>query len=474
MGIARKAAVFACLVILAGAVASAPERSGASAARAKVNPPEPWRAYPLNQVESNLAAQAAQDACDFESRQPAHRRALLVFLVGRASRQNGKFGVGSDPNFRPNNRIYNALHEAGKAYARCRSGSKKVDIAYGVTNYKLSSEIASQRGAHDAGVALRRVADKLARRAPRGVGAAVATDIEPGWDPNGSGIAIALSHGAAETRRAAYNLGSVGRCPPFGTGCQGNWTYVDVGRVSQDKGVIPLPQIYHPRQAKTWARAANRWDLAGRNCPHANRRNCFDFGGVTSQPQECSGVFFTPRESWLRMRRATVRRVGRRIIYFNPREVGCRAGAEEPSMRTGATTAELPLMPEIVPAEVVEDPDPILSDDVLTDVTNAWRVGSHREYTWVFAGRAPGDPLASSASSTGRLVITRERYRRDRPVSPTIQTVDVPGSGALAIASAPEGARHVRTAHDGAILNLAGEGGAGWTLDLETMSVGAR
>ena len=143
-------------------------------------------------------------------------------------------------------------------------------------------------------------------------------------------------------------------------------------------------------------------------------------------------------------------------------------------MPVDESSPELPLMPHVVPAEVIEDPDPVVGDDVLTDVTNAWRVGSHREYTWVFAGRAPGDPLAAPASATGRLVITRERYRRDRPVSSTIQTVDVPSSGSLTIAAAPEGARHVRSAHDEALLDLAGENGTGWTLDLETMNVSER
>ncbi len=290
----------------------------------KVKVPDRWRSYPLNQVEGNLTAQARQDACDFESRQKGGRRALLIFLVGRANQKDGKFGVGDDGNFRSNERVYNALLSAGKAYRDCRSSRRKrVDIAYGVTNYELSQEIATQRNARRAGAAQARVALKLSRRFPRGVGGVVAGDIEPGWDPGGSGMALSLTKGAARPKGAYYNFGTAGQCRPYGSGCQGNWTYADIGKVSQDKGIIPLPEIYYPRQGKTWDRVASRWDLLPGRCRNPRRRECYDFGGVTSYPVGCAGVQYSSRKSWLRMRKATSHSVGRRIIYFNPRRIGC-------------------------------------------------------------------------------------------------------------------------------------------------------
>jgi len=430
----------------------------------------------LNQVQANLAAQAEQDACDFEAHQSGPRRALLIFLVGRASRQNQKFGVGPDDNFRPHNRIYTALSAAADAYARCRSTpAKHVDIAYGVTNYELTQEIGTQTGAREWGASQSRVVEKLARTAPEGVGAAMAGDIEPGWDQMGSGLALSLMHGAAEGAQDVYNFGAVGQCRPFGDGCQGNWSYVDIGRAAQDSGIIALPQIYYGQQAKTWARTANRWDLAGNNCPRSNRRDCFKFGGVTSHLQGCAGVEFTPRESWLRMRRATRRPVGRRLIYFNPRGVSCRSGASEPAPAPESDRAQddglLPLMPREVPAGIVENPEPVVSSDVMGTLENAWRVGSHTDYTWVFAGSAGLDPQTGEPTPDGRIIITRETYRRDRPTTPTMETVDVPGSGPLRITDAPLGRRVTEKAHRGATVSFEGASGVTGTVDLGNSSV---
>ncbi len=460
---------------LAGATATAERAKEPSAKAARVNPPEPWRSYPLNQVRANLAAQAQQDACDFESHQVGPRRALLIFLVGRASRQNGKYGVGPDDNFRPHNRVYTALEAAANAYATCRgTPSKQVDIAYGVTNYELSQEIATQKGATAWATAQRRVVNKLAKNSPKGVGAAMAGDIEPGWDPSGSGLALSLMHGSAASSQAVYNFGAAGLCKPFGSGCQGNWSYVDIGRAAQDSGIIALPQIYYGKQAKTWARIANRWDLAGNNCPRSDKRDCFSFGGVTSHIQGCAGVDYTPRESWLRMRRATRRPVGRRIIYFNPRGVGCGRGGEVVAPETapsGGGGNLLPLMPKEVPAEVVQDPEPVVSSDVMATLENAWRVGSHTEYTWVFAGSAGWNPQTGEPKPDGRIIVTRETYRRDRPTTPTMQTIDVPGSGPLRITEAPVGHRVTEDAHHGATLSFEGANGTTGTLDLGTSSV---
>lgn len=458
------------VAILVGA-----EGSSGQSTRAPKAPP-PWRSYPLNQVESNLAAQARQDACDFASRQRnPDRRALLIFLMGRANKHKGKFGVGRDDDFTPNNRVYEVLREAGQAYRDCRSSPRKrVDIAYGVTNYELTQSIQTNDSARKAGLAQARVARKLNRRLPRGVGAAAAGDIEPGWDPRGSGLALSLVSGGAGSEGQYFNLGSAGHCPPFGTGCQGNWTQADIARGSQDKGVIPLPQIYYPRQARTWAHIANRWDRLGGNCPKRKRKRhgCYDFGGATSHPTGCAGVDFTPAESWRRLRQATDNHVGRRLIYFNPRRVGCRSLAAEEA-RAPRTDVSLPLMPNDVPAEIIQDPDPVVSEYVMGSLVNAWRAGSARELTWVYAGAAGFDPSISE-SSTGRLLVIRERYSRHRPPATSTEQIDIAGSGPLRIIDAPEGARAVDSAHDAGEITFAGASGAEGLLDLSSGSVRMR
>ena len=437
--------------------------------------PPLWRSYPLNQVESNLAAQARQDACDFASRQrDGKRRALLIFLMGRANQHRGKFGVGPDGDFVPNNRVFKVLRQAGKAYKDCRSSRRmRVDIAYGLTNYKLSGSIRTHDAARRAGLAQARVTKKLRRQLPRGVGAAAAGDIEPGWDPKGSGRALSLVRGGAGQGSQYFNFGSAGHCPPFGTACQGNWTRLDVARGSQDQRVIPLPQIYYPRQARTWARIAERWDRAGGNCSKRNRKRggCYRFGGATSHPTGCAGVEFTPEESWRRLRQAADHHVGRRLIYFNPRRVSCRASSEEEPRPATRSEISLPLMPSDVPGEVVQDPDPIVSEHVMGSLENAWRAGDERELTWVYAGATGLDPITGEPSAAGRLLIVRERYSRHRPPTTSTQQIDVAGAGALRIVEAPLGPRATELAANGETIAFESAAGAPGTLDLSTGSV---
>lgn len=440
------------------------------ASAATVDAPKPWRSYPLNQVEGNLAAQARQDGCDFARRQSGGRKALLIFLMGRANEHRGRFGVGDDDRFTPNKKVANALLSAGRGYKQCRSPGRRADIAYGVTNYELTRQISSNRGARRAGRAQARVAKKLARKLPRGIGTALAGDIEPGWDPSGSGRALSLTRGAAGEGKDYYNFGTAGKCRPFGTGCQGNWTYFDIGRASQDEGIIALPEIYYPKQAQTWARVANKWDNAPGKC--RRRLPCYDFGGVTSFPVGCAGATYTPRQSWLEMRRATRRTVERRIIYFNPRRIGCSGSSRllaEPA--PVERRLSLPLMPAVVPGEIVEDPEPIVSDDVMSPLTNAWRVGSHTEYTWVYAGGEGVDPITGEPSSDGSLIITRERYRRHRPMVASTEQIDVVGSGALRISGAPLGRAVTGSAHRAGELDFTSESGIEGTLDLSSTTV---
>ncbi len=468
------ASVATTLLMAAGIFPGAAETSIASGAQRGANPPPPWRSYPLNQVESNLAAQARQDACDFASRQRnPDRRALLIFLMGRANQHDGTFGVGRDDDFTPNNRVFEVLREAGQAYGECRSSRRmRVDIAYGLTNYELSESIQTNGSARQAGLAQARVVKKLNRRLPRGVGAATAGDIEPGWDPGGSGRALNLVRGGAGEGPQYFNFGTAGQCPPFGTACQGNWTPTDIARGSQDQGVIPLPQIYYPRQAQTWGLIANRWDRLGGNCPKRKRKKngCYDFGGATSHPTGCAGVEFTPEESWRRLRQATDNRVGRRLIYFNPHRVSCRSVAEEPSPVT-QTDVSLPLMPNDVPGEIIQDPDPVVSEYVMGSLVNAWRAGSARELIWVYAGAAGPDPSTGEPSSSGRLLVVRERYSRDRPPSTSTEQIDIAGEGPLRIVEAPSGHRAINSARGDGVIAFESTAGAEGLLDLSASSV---
>jgi len=247
---------------------------------------------------------------------------------------------------------------------------------------------------------------------------------------------------------------------------------MDIARGSQDQRVIPLPQIYYPRQARTWAHIANRWDLAPGNCPKRKRKKngCYDFGGATSHPTGCAGVEFTPEESWRRLRQAADNRVGRRLIYFNPRRVSCRSVAEEPSP-AAQTEVSLPLMPNDVPGELVQDPDPIVSEYVMGSLVNAWRASNARELTWVYAGAAGPDPGTGEPSSFGRLLVVRESYARDRPPSTSTEQIDIAGAGPLRIVDAPLGSRAIDSAQVAGVIAFESAAGDEGLLDLSSGSV---
>lgn len=469
------ACVATALLTALGFASSATDTSSASAARKSAaqkgaNAPRPWRSYPLNQVESNLEDQARQDACDFASRQrEPDRRALLIFLMGRANQHDGKFGVGPDRDFISNERIFEVLSEAGDAYKECRSSrNMQVDIAYGLTNYELTQSIGTNRAARQIGRAQAGVAKKLNRSLPSGVGAVTAGDIEPDWDQQGSGRALNLVSGAAGQGVQYFNFGTSGKCPPFGSACEGNWTQGDIARGSQDQGVIPLPQIYYGKQAKTWATIANQWDRQDGNCPRKKR--CYEFGGATSQPKECYGTEFSPEESWRRLRQAANHEVGRRIIFFNPRGITCRSGAREQSPAL-TTDVSLPLMSTEVPGEIVQDPEPVVSQYVMGSLVNAWRAGSARELIWVYAGTAGPDPSTGEPSSSGRLVVIRESYSRNRPPLTSMEQYDIEGSGPLRIVEAPLGRRAVDSAQDDGLIAFESTAGAEGLLDLTAGSV---
>ena len=468
------AAITGILIAVAPGPASSQGTGDAGSPQARVSPPEPWRSYPLNQVRQNLAAQAEQDACDFVAHQKGPRRALLIFLVGRASRQNGKFGVGPDDNFRPHNRVYTALEAAANAYASCRAlPSQQVDIAYGVTNYELSQEIATQKGVSDWAEAQRRVVNKLTKKAPKGVGAAMAGDIEPGWDPNGSGMALSLIHGSAEGSEDVYNFGSVGIVHAVRTGLPGKLVLrghrpgraglgdhrpaadllpkagKDLGPRPRTAGTSTGTTALAPRSATASSSAGSR--PTSRGAPvSSTRRGRAGFACAVPPAGRWAGASSTStRGGW----RAAL----------TPRS--------RPPRRLSRAAGPLPLMPVEVPAEIVEDPEPVVSSDIMATLENAWRVGSHTEYTWVFAGSAGWDPQTGEPVPDGRIIITRETYRRDGPTTPTMETVDVPGSGPLRVTQAPLGRRVTEDAHQSASVHFEGASGVTGTLDLGDSSV---
>jgi|1186.fasta_scaffold03076_2 hypothetical protein len=81
-------------------------------------------------------------------------------------------------------------------------------------------------------------------------------------------------------------------------------------------------------------------------------------------------------------------------------------------------------------AQIVNGESSPFSTAIIWPVRNGWEASDHRRITGVWAGVAGDD------SSVGRFVVLRQNYIRD---TQSVDTVDVPGAGALKITHAPLG-----------------------------------
>jgi hypothetical protein len=310
-----------------------------AAKRRKHRRPEPPQAvpsYPLIGIPANLSAEAANAGCSFAAGQPPEHR-LMLLNFGQARVEAGEFGAGRRP-FYSNSDILTALQAAAEGYRQpdCHLPGTSATIAYGVGNFKLSTtgndglpmtpELAEQVGA-----AQLQVARDLRQSLSGEDDAAVAGDIEPGWDQSLAGVEVgkALVRGAATGDLTYFNFGTAGHCPPytgFAPGC-GSWRWKDLGEISQQDQAVPLPEIYHEYQANQWNRVRKRWNRRRVRKPNrCNRRHkprCYSFAGATSEPKPC-GASLSASQSWKKLWKANPEgSVERELIFYNPGLLNC-------------------------------------------------------------------------------------------------------------------------------------------------------
>jgi hypothetical protein len=302
-------------------------------AKARTDAPIPVNAYPIMGLPGNLATEAANAACSFARSQPRGKR-LMILHFGRAYRHHAELGAGRRP-FRSNAEILAALKAAAASYRkpRCHRPSRKAIIAFGLGNYKSSvsgddgEPMTAQLG-EEIGAAQWGVARRLRQSLNAHDDAALAGDIEPGWDPSDAGVLVgkALVRGAATHRFQYYNFGTAGHCPPYAgpdPGC-GSWGFRDLGVVSQRDMTTALPEIYYAYQARQWARVRKRWDgRQARRCWRHRSSGCYSFAGATSEPKVC-GADLSPARSWITLRDANPPgSVARELVYYNPERRRC-------------------------------------------------------------------------------------------------------------------------------------------------------
>lgn len=300
----------------------------------KPTPPLPANAYPLLTIPENLHVEAANAACSFAQSQP-HGRRLMLLNFGQAHVEAGAFGAGRRP-FYSNDDILTALEAAATSYRddTCHVPGTKATIAYGTGNYKLSSTgndflPLTPQLAQEVGAAQLETAQRLRQSVNPKDDAAVAGDIEPGYDQSPAGVDVgkSLVRGASGGDLTYYNFGTAGHCPPYtgaDPGC-GSWRKKDLGDVSQKRSAVPLPEIYHEYQAEQWARVRKKWDgHRARKCSREwIEEKCYSFAGATSEPIAC-GADLSPTQSWKKLWKANpVGSVGEELVFYNPNQFSC-------------------------------------------------------------------------------------------------------------------------------------------------------
>ena len=473
----------ACAALAASAIGAALVGGPAAASAAhkrKLSPPKSVNAYPLlADTSAALQVEAEQDACNFAQAQAPRGNSLLILAFRRAHKKGDEYGVGADtrnsPFFSNEVDVRAALEAAGEGYLACRQPGRTATIVYANSNYEIAESgdnkgPMSQATAQTTGLEQFELASELNDNSPAGVNyGAVGGDIEPGFDPLGASIAVALAEGASSQGFNYYDFGTAGQCPPLGR-CQGNWTLGDVAQVSQANDAQAIPEIYFPIQADQWVGVRRAWDQSPA-CPgkrgHHRRHHrrfrpqphCFAFFGAMAQPASCpGGSDLAPWQSWTELKHANPLNIVRKhLFFFNPDCISKRkAGGPAP----GGFPASVPKrFPETSSPGIAPDPDPLVSSAVMPRIVNGWSVQTHGQVIQVVAG--------SARSGGGLLAIAR---RRTSPYSQTLDLVPVPGGGPARITGAPSGAKALAAAGRG-VLRVAAEGGVRGELSLNDGSL---
>jgi len=320
---AARTRIIACLAGIAAAVAPA----GAAAA---LRPPTEVPAYVLvAQNQGELLNAAGDSACAFARAQPNNTKRLLILPFGRAYWHAGTYGSDLHNVTFTNAQIYGALTNAATVYEGCRDDAggvgKRVVIAYAVGNNSISDQpagVPEKIGFHQF-----KVAHRLDAAGWPHVSAAVAGDIEPGYDPGANGTypvaaTKSLVRGAAEHGLAYYDYGTAGLCPPVAQ-CQGKWSFGALGQISRGYGsggapghAQPIPEIYSIPQALQWSSVRSRWEAA--------KRSPYSFAGAMAEPTKCAYTTLAPAASWSLLRRRNLGTpVAPELIFFNPDAIDC-------------------------------------------------------------------------------------------------------------------------------------------------------
>lgn len=281
----------------------------AATASATPNPVTAW--YMYGSSASELKSTAYAHGCAFARAQPGTSLRVLLLDFGAARKlDSSTWGTVDFSNTRfANADILAALERAADGYHNCHVRGS-VDIAYGNSNYHLSSAGMSSTDAWWAGYHQSERSENLADyQASMGYSSQTsdaASDMEPSWES--PAITKQLVAGdEAQGWALYYDFGSADGCPQSGSAdgaCNNGWRISDVGYVSYAALALPLPEIYYSANANQWSVVRKWWN--------ANARGSYVFLGVTGS----TGVGLTSTASWNTLNSLNSGLVGSELACF--------------------------------------------------------------------------------------------------------------------------------------------------------------
>lgn len=257
--------------------------------------PQPVSAwYMYATTPSSLRAEAYYHGYNFAQHHPGGYR-LLVLDFGAARKLNGStwgsVAFGNPSTAFSNIDILGALQSTADGVHNGYAAGNTI-IAYGNSNYHMSSSGMSQSDAWAAGyyqsTRVKNLNDYQRASNYNMQGAAAASDIEPSWES--AAMSRQLVNGVSDHGWAlVYDFGSADGCPSSGSGgsCNNGWTVGDVAYVSYHGSAVPLPEIYYPVNADQWT-VVRRWWNNTAQAP-------FYFWGTTA---EIAPGVLTPTQGW--------------------------------------------------------------------------------------------------------------------------------------------------------------------------------
>ena len=265
--------------------------------------------YMYGTTLSALQSNAYSHGCTFAQHHPGGFRLLMLDFGGARKIDANTWGALDFSGVRFSNPdILSALESAANGHHNCWTGTGDTTIAYGNSNYHMSSSGMTSNDAYYTGYyQSQRSQDLYNYQQAHGYNhqsSDAGSDMELDWDS--PGMTKQMVNGDYAQGWALYfDYGDAAGCPSSGSSgsCNNGWTVADVAYKSFHGLAFPLPEIYYTVNA-------DQWTVVRRNYGSG-----YSFWGTTGEISSATG-HLTPAGGWNALASRNSGLVGDELICF--------------------------------------------------------------------------------------------------------------------------------------------------------------